>query len=329
MVSRKMAVAALAVIFGISAHTFSPSLCHAEEETSSGTGRFEFSMDAGVEAWGGDVTYQIGYPVSDWSGTYYGYFPFSELTFPLDAVFGVVKAEAIFVDKYVVGLKVKNNISDPDDNMEDRDWITPSNPARLDIYSNSEVTDFSATVIDVDASYRFMRRGTFSLAAGIGYMYQDFEYETALIRQWSPSGLWGYDYVGNGSLSIIYEVESDIPYISFTGNFKPSPSVQINGRIAVAPWINVKDKDQHLLRDKVNTGDLDGSAVMVSLEGEYDITQSFYVTAGLDYTHIEADGDMNAYFYGLYDHTLAEEFESNQTSVFTTIGFRFGVPAQR
>ena len=115
----------------------------------------EFRMQAGVEAWGGDITYRIGYPVVDASGyKYYGYFPFSELEFPLDAGFGVVKATAVFGNRLVLNAQVKANMSDPDDNMIDRDWITDSRPHRLDIYSESEVTDFEALVLDGDVRIR-------------------------------------------------------------------------------------------------------------------------------------------------------------------------------
>ena len=298
-------------------------------QTESAPGGFEFSMDAGIEAWGGDITYQIGYPVSDARGVYSGYFPFSELSFPLDAVFGVVDAEAVIINKYVIGLKVKKNVSDPNDNMEDRDWITGSDPYLLDIYSESKITDFSAFVIDVDVSYRFFDNDKVLLAAGVGYMYQDFEYTTALIQQWSPSGYMGYDFVGDGGTSLIYEVDFNMPYLMIAGQFNIIPALRVDGRFAVAPWMKVEDKDQHLLRSKVNTGDLDGSAIMLSAEAAYDFTAHIFVTAGLDYTYITADGDMDATFYGIYDHTVSEEIESNQASLYTTIGFRFGVLARQ
>jgi len=298
-------------------------------QTEAAGGGFEFSMDAGVEAWGGDVTYQIGYPASDARGTYNGYFPFSELSFPLDAVFGVVDVEAVIINKYVLGLKVKKNVSDPNDNMEDRDWITVSDPYQLDIYSESKITDFSAFVLDVDVSYRFLNNDKVVLAAGVGYMHQDFEYTTALIRQWSPSGYRGYDFVGDGGTSLIYEVDFNMPYLMVDGRFNIIPALRVNGRFAFAPWMKVEDKDQHLLRSKVNTGDLDGSAIMLSAEAEYDFTPQLFVTAGLDYTYITADGDMDAAFYGVYDHTVSEEIESNQASLYATIGFRFGVSESR
>lgn len=283
-----------------------------------------FWLDGGVESWDGDITYQIGFPVTDaWGYTYEGYFPFSELEFPLDVVFGSVEAGMVILDRWAIRAELKKSVSDPDDYLKDRDWITGDGNS-LDIYSDSDVRDFDATVVDVDATYRFFQNNSVSLAAGIGYMYQDFEYETALIRQWSPSGLTGYDYVGDGSLSLIYDVDIDMPYILLSGKFNIIPALAINGRVAYAPWVNVDNTDQHLLRYKVNEGNLEGTAVMTSADAEFSFTPQFYVAGGVSYTYIEADGDMDATFYGIYDHTVTEEIESNQFNVYARIGFRFG-----
>lgn len=284
------------------------------------------SADAGVETWDGDITYQIGYPVTDvWGYKYEGYFPFSELTFPLDISFGTVGAELRIADRWTVGIEYKTNIDDPGDYMEDRDWITDSNPGQLDIYSDSEITDFKADIVDIDVNYRFWENDKVSFAAGIGYLYQDFHYDCALIRQWSPSGYTGYDYVGDGSVGLIYDVEFEIPYMALTASVHPIPNLSLNGRVAWAPWVQVDDRDQHLLRYKENTGDLEGDAAMASFDVNYDILPFLFVQGGVEYTYVNVDGEMTATFYGISDHTVYEELESNQTSVFGKIGFRLGV----
>jgi len=40
-------------------------------------------------------------------------------------------------------------------------------------------------------------------------------------------------------------------------------------------------------------------------------------------------GITHASFGGVYDHTVKEELNSSQTSLYVTIGFRFGVPAEK
>jgi outer membrane protease len=299
-------------------------------ETRYANNQFEMFLQGGVEAWGGDITYRIGYPVTEANGRkYYGHFPFSELEFPLDAGFGVVKAGAIFGNALVANLQLKTDIYDPDDEMIDRDWISSRNPWRLYIYSESEVTEFQAVVLDGDLSYKVFDWSIMWLAVGGGYMYQSFEYETALIRQWSPSGIPGYDYIGDGSTSLIYEVDIYMPYILLNTKFFVVDRFNVNARLAIAPWMKVEDKDQHLLRDKVNVGDLEGSGVVLAVDAEYEITPQIFVNGGISGTYIDVDGDMDASFGGVYDHTVKEELESNQTALYLMIGFKFGVPAAR
>jgi outer membrane protease len=289
-------------------------------------GESQFWLHAGVESWSGDNTYQIGFPVTDSFGNLYeGYFPFSELKFPLDVVFGVVKVKAVIRNRFVFDALVKKNITEPDDNMEDRDWLTDANPSQLDVYSDSEVVGFDGFVFDVDLAYKVLCRDKGWLAAGAGYMYQNFEYDTAVIHQWSPSGIPGFEYVGDGTKSIYYEVNYKIPYFLLSGQLTLNPQFTLNGRFAYAPWVSADNRDQHLLRYKENrAGDLDGDAYMLSVDAQYDFWQHWFLTGGLSYTSIDVDGDMDATFFGIYDHTVREELESEQTSLYLTVGYRFG-----
>ena len=288
-------------------------------------GEAEVWLHAGIEAWDGDITYQIGYPASLANGMVEnGYFPFSELKFPLGCVYGTIEMNAIFHDKFIVNGTIKKNISSPNSDMEDRDWITESNPSQLDIYSESNVTDFSSMIVDVDLEYKFMQTPKGWLAGGVGFLYQDFLYETALVYQGSPSGIHGFDYVGDGGTSIDYEATFHIPYLVVSGRINPTQRLHLSGRLAFSPYATGEDRDQHLLRYKENKGDLAGTAYMLSLAAQFDFTPRWFMTAGLDFTSIEMDGDQVATFYGIYDHTVSAELESTQTAVFLTTGYRFG-----
>ncbi len=289
-------------------------------------GEAEVWLHAGVESWAGDITYQIGYPIAWADGTREtGYFPFSELKFPLDCVFGTIAMSAVFHDKFILNGSLKKNVSDPDSNMEDRDWITATNPDRLDVYSESYIGDFSATIIDADFEYKFLQKPKGWLAGGVGFLYQHFQYDTSIIQQWSPSGLSGFDYTGDGiTTSISYEATFRIPYMVISGQLSPTPKFHLNGRIAYSPYAYGEDNDRHVLRFKENNGDLDGSALMLSVAAQFDFSPHWFMTAGADLTAIDMSGDMDSTFYGVYNHTVTEELESTQTAVFLTAGYRFG-----
>ncbi len=93
--------------------------------------------------------------------------------------------------------------------MKDSDWIIPGS---LDIFSESEISDFDALIWDIDVEWVFMKRQVWEIYAGFGYQYQNFEYGAQGIYQYSPSGLPGVEAYGDGSVSITYEMTYRMPY---------------------------------------------------------------------------------------------------------------------
>ncbi len=158
--------------------------------------------------------------------------------------------------------------------------------------------------------------------SGIGYLYQKFDYECSLIRQWSPSGLSGYDYTGSGEVGLTYEVKYSIPYAEIGAQFKIK-DLSVETTLGYSPFVNAKDEDHHILRSKVNKGDCDGDAILFSLKGQYDFLNNWFLTLGLEYTKIETEGESDAYFYGVYDHTIDEEIFSEQKVIAFTVGYVF------
>lgn len=78
-----------------------------------------------------------------------------------------------------------------------------------------------------------------------------------------------------------------------------------------------------MLRSKVNKGDCDGTAILFSLEGRYDFFKYWFLTLGFDYAEIETDGESEAFFSGVYDHTIDLEIESKQLFAGIAVGYAF------
>ena len=332
MLVKKMSTAVLAAAIGLTV----PAMAFADSGDSQQINinpLIVLSMDAGAEYLAGDMSRSIGYPVTwNWGETEEGYFPFSELTYPLDVAYATVSAELLIMEQYKIGLTVKEAVSEPDDYMEDRDWITYTNPGQLDIYSDSEIVDFSSTIWDADLTYLFYKNDKVSFATGFGYQRQEFRYDTAGIRQWSPSGMDGFDYEGDGSLSIIYNADVEMIYFALDGTFNILPNLMLNGRVAYSPWVDVDDKDDHLLRHdyiglghKVSTGHMQGNLFSIGVDVLYDIMPFLYINAGAEYKDIEAEGESSAAYSDYWSHTVREEWESKQTTGFAKIGYRFGM----
>jgi outer membrane protease len=134
--------------------------------------------------------------------------------------------------------------------------------------------------------------------------------------------LSGYDYTGTGEVGLTYEVRYSIPYTEIGAQFKIK-DFSVETTLGYSPLVNAKDEDHHILRSKVNKGDCDGDAIFFSLKGQYDFLKNWFLTLGFEYMKIETEGESDAYFYGVYDHTIDEEIFSEQKVIAFTVGYVF------
>ena len=322
---------------GITAMTALPAIAASSNKTSAEpvtvtTGQAKAEIMIGVESLSGDNTYQIGYPVHWFDGVVEnGYFPFSQLEFPLDIYMVTARGNAEFQDTWMLSAAVKKDISSPDDQMIDQDWITASNPSQLDVYSNSNISEFEGYEFDVNAKYKFLRRENWSLNGGLGYIYQNWQYTTNVIQQHSPSGQTGFYFLGDGTPSLNYKLEYHIPYVQMGGKINLAKQFSLESNISYSPLVNAKDVDQHLLREKVNKGDLDGYSWMFNIKGKYDFSEHWFMTASYDFKKMKTDGTMSAefsntylYIYGVIpNHTVYEEIDSTQHALALNMGYSF------
>lgn len=281
-----------------------------------------FDISIGTELMSGDTTYSIGFPVTFPDGSSLeGYFPFSQLEWPLDIWLARVDAGLSIGSSWRINGVLKTNISDPNDHMIDRDWLPPG--SWLDVYSESNISDFDALIWDIDVEWTFLQRQSWNLYAGLGYQYQNFDYAAQLIQQYSPSGIPGFDFIGDGSVTITYEMTYKMPYALIGTDFQITPNFAIAGSIAYSPWVSAEDEDHHLIRDIEFKGDMDGDAVMFDLSGIYDFHSSWFLEGGVHYTKIDVDGDQTQWTDDVILGTVHEESESTQTSAYLNIGYRF------
>ncbi len=258
-------------------------------------------LTLGIGRLSGHTTYQIGGTVDTPSGSYKYHFPISELEFPLDVYILSVGGSIEFAEKWKVSVGLKKNITSDAGKMKDSDWGVPFEdppgsgswwwygPDSLDVYSESDA-DLDALIIDINFRGRFrFGKSNWSLIAGLGYIHQDFDYECRLIKQWSPSGLSGYDYTGTGAVALTYEVTYSIPYMEIGTQFKIKDKLSVEARLGYSPFVNVEDEDHHLLRSKVNKGDCDGHAILFSLEGRYDFPSPSFLLTGSQPTNLQTN----------------------------------------
>jgi len=279
-------------------------------------------IKAGIVGLSGDTTYRIGGKHVNPSGSGTFHFPISELKFPLDIWMLSVEESKEFAKKWKASVGAKKNYTSNAGEMKDSDWLTSTNPSQLDVYSQSDAY-LDALLLGINISYRFFERPHWSLIAGVGYRYQNFDYECKLNRQWSPSGLSGYDYTGTGSVDLTYEVTYSIPYIEIGTQYIFTNKWSLDASLGYSPIVHAEDLDVHVLRAKVSEGDCDGDAFLFAVKGRYNFRSNWFLTLQLDYTYIETEGSQKQFLNGAWLTTIDQEITSEQIFGVLSMGYAF------
>lgn len=292
-----------------------------------------FDLALGVERMEGDTTYQIGGNIIYTDGSQgVIQFPVSELEWPLDIWLGRLDASMNIGSSWRINGVIKKNISDPDGKMKDSDWginylsgVPGALSTDLDIYSESNISNFEALIFDLDVEWVYIQRGPWNFFAGLGYQYQNFDYDSNMIEQQmyyrgSPVG----STMGDGSVSITYDITYRMLYALIGADVDLADNFTLSGSFAYAPWVDAEDKDVHVWRNRVADGDMDGDAYMFDLSLRYNLNPNWFMVAGAHYTKIDVDGTTKISTNGLPVISSEEETsESTQTSGFFKIGFTF------
>ncbi len=280
------------------------------------------NLSFGLEEMSGDMTSSIGGEINHANGqNERTFFPISELEWPMDIVLARFDASLTLNPMWRINGILKTAVDDPDETMIDRDRFSPGGPA--DIYSESSISQFEAFILDIDFEWTYLQQGPWSLYAGVGYLYQDFEYEGNLIMQYSPTGIAGYNYVGNGSTGITYENTFSMVYFLLGADMQLTPQFDLSGKFSVAPLASSEDELHHLYYNKVSAGDMDGAAYMFEVSCNFQFSPWWFVKSGVQFTTISVDGDQYQVLGGEPLGQIDQEVESNQSSAYITMGYSF------
>ncbi len=288
-----------------------------------------FDATAKIGKLSGHTTYQIGGNTEMANGESLDlHFPISELLFPLDVYMASFDIAVNHYNKFSITAGIQASLTKNAGKMEDSDWGWPieyptgsgvyySNPNSLDIYSESS-SDLNSMTVDLNFRYHFMEtnQSVFNMiySAGIGYIYQQFNYKCTLIRQWSPSGLEGFDVVGNGTTAIKYEAIYKIPYLEFILNGLTVSDIEFESAIGFAPYVKASDIDNHLMRQPVlnSEGQCTGSAFLFSLNIFYHLESGSAIGLGFEYMLINTEGTEKQYVVDVYSATIDKKMFSEQ-----------------
>lgn len=296
--------------------------------------RNEFiDISVGAERMSGDSTYEIGGKAVFDDGTEYTYqSPLSKLQWPLDIWLARVDTTFKLGGPLRINGTVKKDLSDPEEPLEDSDygiWYLSgydTSENDLDVYSESDITDFEALILDVDLEWLIpLARGGSFIYLGAGYQYQNFEYEGSLNYQTTYyDGEPSYTTYGDDETAITYDVTYHMPYVLLGTELQMGKNSKVDVSVAYAPWVTAEDEDNHLLREndgKISTGDLEGSAFMVQFAINHHLTPVLFLEYGASYTSIDTDGTQHqVYGNGEVIGDIDQTLESSQLSGFVKLG---------
>jgi hypothetical protein len=282
----------------------------------------KIDLSFGLETMSGDMTSSIGGEINHADGQNEStFFPISELEWPMDILLARFEGSLTLNPMWRINGILKTAVDDPDEMMVDSDRFSAGGPA--DIYSESSISAFEAFILDVDFEWTYLQQGPWSLYTGVGYLHQDFEYEGNLITQYSPTGMSGYNYVGDGSTGVTYENTFSMIYFLLGADMQLTPQLDLSGQFSVAPLASSEDELHHLYYNKVSNGDMDGSAYMFEVSGNFRISPWWFVEVGAQYTNISVDGDQYQVLGGEPLGQINQEVVSEQTSGYITMGYSF------
>ena len=283
-------------------------------------GPIQTDLELGVEWLAGETRYQVGDRVATPSGLRDYHFPLSELEFPLDSYLVSMELSVTLRDRLLVTLNGKMNPAGTDPGtVEDSDWLTPGSTP--DIYSTSDA-ELDTQIWSARIAYRFFPQKRYSFRAGLGYLYQDFEFEVGDTYQVSrvsgfPTGFFAGD-------TLFYDITYEIPYFELGARWKATERLSLELSLGYSPWAEARDEDQHLRTGQISYGECDGSAELGSAEIRYLFTDHWSASLRANYCRIDTEGRSTTYDTGGdWEYTIDQEIESEQTSARISLGYHF------
>lgn len=260
--------------------------------------KLEFELAIGIGYLNGYTSYKIDFPVDEYTGSSKLEFPFGNWLTGGNILLGR--------HPFYLNLQGWTNISkNTDGEMEDRDWIEQY------LFSSTESdADAQIVILDVSLLYNFwqgdkpwgdvgdkFQKGWLGFL--IGYKYENFQYDIIGVRDVLDGGNY---YSGEKVLD--YKIKYQIPYLGLNWQYYNDVGYKVLDRwgvnvlACVSPYVIAKDRDDHILRNKVIHGNSKGYGFLMGLNTFFNTKNHWIYRLGLDYTYINTDGKQKQYWYG-------------------------------
>lgn len=265
----------------------------------------------------------------------------SELEFPLRTYLLGPEGSIVYKDKrgreYIrLNFEALFNVDNGSGKLKDSDWLSNDIDIALygiahpgkDIYSESDI-ELRAFVFDTNLVYYAMRDKNFLIGPMVGYRHQSFRFIGSNVTQ-VGYGPYANDYSGFVPGEVIhYRVRYEFLYGGLRAQFLSGPlSLILSGG---AGYVYAKDRDDHILRDKLAEAETDGYGLFFDLGVRYFIWKEVFLNGGGQYLKFHTTGTQHQYFYastpdcptGGCDAYVSDRIDFEQWTLSLGIGYRF------
>jgi len=288
-------------------------------------GPWKLDVWAGGGYLSGDMNYEIGGDLMSFGAQSYANDPTSKLEFPFRVMTVTVNAAVTYSDLLEARISYSHNTDNPNKKMQDSDWDDGNDPSLMTVYSESDA-GLKAYTVDGDIKFWLLRKYnekqevTAAFGPGVGYMYQNLDWDISNVDQWYPPYPDDPHYRFAGPV-MTYDAEIYAPYVALYGKAKLS-WVQLDGSFGWC-FISTHERDNHLLRGKINTTDGSGKGIKANLNAKFPLHKGLYLTANINLFSFYASGTQHQKFYGEEWYQINDRARSTQLMYTLGLGYNF------
>lgn len=198
--------------------------------------------------------------------------------------------------------------------LQDKDWIDDDitfqrlaygstitqNHSGVDIYSESKA-NVTATLMDFHYYYNLYPKEIISLGPVVGYLVQKFNFDVRDLRQTGYGPYAPFETFSVRGKVLEYEVCYKIIYFGVGFDIGDMENFDFYGDIGYSPWTKAKDRDDHVLREKLSQASAEGYAYLGRVMFDWKFSGRWSVSMQGQYTDIHTTGIQEQSYYGSSD----------------------------
>ena len=215
--------------------------------------------------------------------------------------------------------------------MKDSDWLYGYYGSQRAIYSESDAT-VDGKHLDLNARYDILSalpsNETFALGVLLGFSYTQWDWEAKNGTQWTidPDEFYQGSLPGTG---LTYQQKIKVPYLGIAvSSAIPNSALDMNAYGIYSPFASCDDEDDHLLREKLSTGESDGTFWAIGGDLRWHVTPKWALSLLANYSAYDLEGEQTQTFYGgenvgLRASGIDLTVEGSQAYIGATVGWMF------